>query len=228
MYKQPSLAAFVRHRGLRIVHGDVRDQYVMKKLVAHADIIIPLAAIVGAPACERDPIAAKTINKDSVIWLLNEVTDNQQLIMPTTNSAYGSGDKNNFCDESSPLKPLSLYARDKVEVEERLMQLNNSTSFRLATVFGISPRMRLDLLVNNFAFRAITDGFVVVFEGHFRRNYIHVLDVVQAFMLAIENQKEFSGEIFNVGLSSANISKLQLCEEIQKLLPEFTFLEEII
>jgi nucleoside-diphosphate-sugar epimerase len=145
--------------------------------------------------------------------------------MPTTNSAYGSGDKNNYCDESSPLNPLSLYARDKVTVEKELMEHEGATSFRLATVFGISPRMRLDLLVNNFAYRAITDGFVIVFEGHFKRNYIHVLDVVQAFNLALNNEKDFSGEIFNVGLSEANISKIELCREIQSIVPNFTYLE---
>jgi nucleoside-diphosphate-sugar epimerase len=145
--------------------------------------------------------------------------------MPTTNSAYGSGDENHFCDENSPLNPLSLYARDKVEVEKALMELPNATSFRLATVFGISPRMRLDLLVNNFAFRAITDGFVIIFEGHFKRNYIHVVDVVQAFDLAINDADKYRGEIFNVGLSSANISKIELCQEIQKILPRFTFME---
>jgi nucleoside-diphosphate-sugar epimerase len=145
--------------------------------------------------------------------------------MPTTNSAYGSGDKNNFCDEESPLNPLSLYARDKVLVEEALMHHENATSFRLATVFGISPRMRLDLLVNNFVYRAITDGFVIVFEGHFKRNYIHVEDVVQAFNLAVDHNERFKGEIFNVGLSEANISKLELCKEIQKIVPSFTFLE---
>jgi nucleoside-diphosphate-sugar epimerase len=145
--------------------------------------------------------------------------------MPTTNSAYGSGDQNNFCDEKSPLNPLSLYARDKVVVEESLMQFENATSFRLATVFGISPRMRLDLLVNDFVYRAITDGFVIVFEGHFKRNYIHVDDVVQAFNLALDHNERFKGEIFNVGLSEANISKLELCKEIQKIVPSFTFLE---
>jgi len=145
--------------------------------------------------------------------------------MPTTNSAYGSGDKNNYCDETSPLRPLSLYARDKVTVEKALMEHPKATSFRLATVFGFSPRMRLDLLVNNFVFRAITDGFVVVFEGHFKRNYIHVLDVVQAFNLALNNEKSFNGEIFNVGLSKQNISKIELCSHIQSIVPAFTFLE---
>ena len=225
MYKQTSLASSIRHRNFSLVFGDVRDESLMKSLTAKADVVIPLAAIVGAPACDKDPIAAQTINKDSILSLLKNISSSQQIIMPTTNSAYGSGDKNNYCDESSPLNPLSLYAKDKVVVEESLMQHENSTSFRLATVFGISPRMRLDLLVNNFAYRAITDGFVVVFEGHFKRNYIHVLDVVQAFNLALEHPDKFKGEIFNVGLSEANISKLELCEEIQKIIPSFTYLE---
>jgi len=225
MYKQTSLASSIKNRNFSLVFGDVRDEGLMKGLISKADVIIPLAAIVGAPACDKDPILAQTINKDSILWLLQKLSPAQQIIMPTTNSAYGSGDQNNFCDEKSPLNPLSLYARDKVVVEESLMQFENATSFRLATVFGISPRMRLDLLVNNFVYRAITDGFVIVFEGHFKRNYIHVDDVVQAFNLALDHNERFKGEIFNVGLSEANISKLELCKEIQKIVPSFTFLE---
>ena len=225
MYDQTSLATSVRDRNLEIIFGDVRDESLMKKLVSKADIIIPLAAIVGAPACDKDPVTAQSINKDSILWLLKQLSKSQQIIMPTTNSAYGSGGKNNFCDENSPLNPLSLYARDKVVVEKSLLEHENSTSFRLATVFGISPRMRLDLLVNNFTLRAITDGFVIVFEGHFKRNYIHILDVVQAFNLAIEKIDQFKGEIFNVGLSQANISKIELCQEIKKIVPDFLFLE---
>jgi nucleoside-diphosphate-sugar epimerase len=225
MYDQTSLATSIRDRNLEIIFGDVRDESLMKKLVGKADIIIPLAAIVGAPACDKDPVTAQSINKDSILWILKQISKSQQVIMPTTNSAYGSGDKNNFCDENSPLNPLSLYARDKVVVEKSLLEHENSTSFRLATVFGISPRMRLDLLVNNFTLRAITDGFVIVFEGHFKRNYIHILDVVQAFNLAIEKKDQFKGEIFNVGLSQANISKIELCQEIKKIVPDFLFLE---
>ena len=225
MYRQTSLASSIRDEKLTLIFGDVRDESLMKIHLAKADVIIPLAAIVGAPACDSDPIAAQSINKDSILWLLKQLSPNQRIIMPTTNSAYGSGDKNNYCDENSPLNPLSLYARDKVTVEKALMELPNATRFRLATVFGISPRMRLDLLVNNFAYRAITDGFVIVFEGHFKRNYIHVLDVIQAFNLGLNNEDNFKGEIFNVGLSEANISKIDLCREIQSLIPTFTFLE---
>jgi len=225
MYKQTSLASSIRNKNLNLIFGDVRDEALLKQHLPKSDVIIPLAAIVGAPACDSDPIAAQSINKDSIMWLLKQLSTSQRIIMPTTNSAYGSGDKNNFCNESSPLNPLSLYARDKVTVEKELMEHPGATSLRLATVFGISSRMRLDLLVNNFTYRAVTDGFVVVFEGHFKRNYIHILDVVQAFNLALSNEKDFSGEIFNVGLSEANISKIELCREIQSILPSFTYLE---
>ena len=225
MYKQTSLAASIRNEKLKLVFGDVRDESLMKAQLSKADVVIPLAAIVGAPACDKDPLSAQSINKDSILWLLNHLSSDQRVIMPTTNSAYGSGGEKNFCDENSPLNPLSLYARDKVTVEKALMELSNATSFRLATVFGISSRMRLDLLVNNFTYRAITDGFVVVFEGHFKRNYIHLLDVIQAFNLALDNEKDFNGEIFNVGLTEANISKIDLCREIQLIIPGFTYLE---
>lgn len=225
MYKQTSLASSIRDVKLSLVFGDVRDESLMKEHLSRADVIIPLAAVVGAPACDNDPIAAQSINKDSILWLLKHLSSQQRILMPTTNSAYGSGDKNNYCDENSPLNPLSLYARDKVTVENALLEFPNATSFRLATVFGISPRMRLDLLVNNFVYRAISDGFVILFEGHFKRNYIHVQDVIQAFNLALNDEKNFKGEIFNVGLSEANISKVDLCREIQSIIPSFTYLE---
>jgi nucleoside-diphosphate-sugar epimerase len=225
MYKQTSLAHSIRNPNLELVYGDVRDSSLMKKVIKSADVIIPLAAIVGAPACDLDPIAAESINKNSVIELLGNLSKSQRIIMPTTNSAYGSGDEKNYCDENSPLNPLSRYARDKVEVEKALFEVENFTSLRLATVFGLSNRMRLDLLVNNFAFRAVCDGFVIIFEGHFKRNYIHVSDVVQAFELALDYPSKFNKEVFNVGLSTANISKLDLCKEIQKIMPSFVYLE---
>lgn len=228
LYGQTSLSSAISNPKLELIYGDVRDEALMTSHIGKADVIIPLAAIVGAPACDRDPILSSSINKDAIYWMLKKVSPDQRIIMPTTNSAYGSGDENNYCDENSPLNPLSLYARDKVAVESVLMQNKNATSFRLATVFGISPRMRLDLLVNNFTFRAVTDGFIVVFEGHFKRNYIHVKDVSNAFQLAIENPEKFSGEIFNVGLSEANISKLELCERIKKIVRNFTYVESQI
>lgn len=225
MYRQPSLAGVIANPNLDLVYGDVRDYSLMKKYLASADAIIPLAAIVGAPACARDPLTSNSINKDATIWLFDQLSQDQQIIMPTTNSAYGSGDKDNFCDESSPLNPLSLYAKGKVEVEKCLMERKLATSFRLATVFGISPRMRLDLLVNNFVHRALTDKFVVLFEGHFKRNYVHVRDVSHAFAFSVDNPDNVAGEIFNFGLSEANISKQELCIAIQKIIPDFTFLD---
>ena len=225
MYKQTSLSSVVTDSNLKLVYGDVRDKSLMKSFLKTADIVIPLAAIVGAPACEKDPLLSSSINKDATLWLLENISKSQQVIMPTTNSAYGSGDKNHFCNEKSPLNPLSLYAKDKVSVEKFLMEKEYATSFRLATVFGMSSRMRLDLLVNNFVYRALTDKFVVLFEGHFKRNYVHVLDVADAFMFAIQNPDSVKNEIFNFGLSEANISKKELCEAIHKFLPEFTFSE---
>jgi nucleoside-diphosphate-sugar epimerase len=225
MYRKPSLANSISNPNLEVVYGDIRNQSLMKSLVNKADIVIPLAAIVGAPACDKDPIQASSVNKDATIWLFNQLSSEQQIIMPTTNSAYGSGDKNNYCDENSELKPLSLYAKDKVEVEKVLMNHPLATSFRLATVFGVSPRMRLDLLVNNFMYRAITDKFVILFEGHFKRNYVHVRDVSRAFRFAIDNPDLVKGDIFNFGLSEANISKQELCEAIKKIIPEFTYLD---
>jgi nucleoside-diphosphate-sugar epimerase len=223
LYKQPSLASVVSNKNFSLVYGDVRDKELMSKHISGADIIIPLAAIVGAPACLKDPQMASSVNKDSMIWMFDKISSSQQILMPTTNSAYGSGDENNYCDEESKLNPLSLYAKDKVHVEKYLMEKENATSFRLATVFGISPRMRLDLLVNNFVQRALTDRFVILFEGHFKRNYVHVKDVVDAFVFGVNNLDKVKGQIFNFGLSEANISKQQLCERIKNQLPEFTF-----
>jgi nucleoside-diphosphate-sugar epimerase len=223
MYNQTSLASLVSNKNLEIIFGDVRDYSLITKFISKSDVIIPLAAIVGAPACQKDPLGASSINKEATLWLISQLSINQQIIMPTTNSAYGSGDDKNYCDENSPLNPLSLYAKDKVIVEKTLMEKDNATSFRLATVFGISPRMRLDLLVNNFVYRALTDKFVILFEGHFKRNYVHVTDVVEAFIFGIENPKLIKGEVFNFGLSEANISKQQLCERIKNQLPEFIF-----
>lgn len=225
LYKQSSLTSCIGSKNLELIYGDVRDKGLMKSLVVRADIVIPLAGIVGAPACNRDPITAQSTNVDSVVDMFQMISKNQQILMPTTNSAYGQGESEKDCDENSPLKPLSLYARQKVLIEEGLMSLENATSFRLATVFGVSPRMRLDLLVNNFVYRAIKDQFIVLFEGNFRRNFIHLEDVVQAINLAIDIPSEFIGQIFNVGLSSANLTKIELCQEIKKQFPDFVYFE---
>ena len=225
MYKQASLNHVCYHPNFSVVNGDVRLKEVVAPLIKHADFIIPLAAYVGAPLCKRDPVGAQTINHDSVMFMLASLSKDQSVLMPTTNSAYGTGDNDNFCTEKSPLNPISKYAIDKVEVEKQLMERQNAISFRLATVFGMSPRMRLDLLVNDFTYRAVNDRFVVLFEGHFKRNYIHVRDISRVFLHGIKNFAQMRGEIYNVGLSDANVSKLELCEEIKKHVLDFTFIE---
>jgi len=226
MFKQTSLNNLCTNKNFGIVNGDIRNQSLLKDLSKNCDVIIPLAAIVGAPLCNKDPYNAQSINYDAIKDMFNFLSKNQYIIMPTTNSAYGTGDKNNFCNEESPLRPISKYAKDKVEIEKILMSRENSISYRLATVFGMSPRMRIDLLVNDFTYRAYHDSALIIFEGHFKRNYIHVRDVVNAFMHALNNLNKMKSEIYNVGLSDANLSKLELCEEIKKHIPNFTFVEE--
>lgn len=225
MYQQNSLAHVCYHPRFDVVRGDVRTESVMLPLIRKADIIIPLAAYVGAPLCARDPIGASSTNHDAIMTMLKSVSPHQRILMPTTNSAYGTGDENNFCTEESPLRPISLYAIEKVKVEKELMQHPSAISFRLATVFGMSPRMRIDLLVNDFTYRAMHDRFVILFEGNFKRNYIHVRDVARVFIHAIDNYDRMNGQIYNVGLSDANVSKKELCEIIGRQLPDFTFIE---
>lgn len=225
MYKQTSLNHLCFNKNFSVVKGDIRLKDTMRLLLKQADIIIPLAAYVGAPICNKDPINAQTVNHDAIIMMLKHISKEQIILMPTTNSAYGTGDTNNFCTEESPLKPISKYAIDKVAIEQELMQHQNAISFRLATVFGMSPRMRIDLLVNDFVYRAVYDKFVVLFESSFKRNYIHVRDVSRAFQHGIDNFSNMRGEVYNVGLSEANISKYELCKKIQELIPEFIFLE---
>lgn len=221
IFGQSSLNHVCYHPNFRVYRGDVRIEADMLPLMKDADIIIPLAAYVGAPFCDRDPIGATTTNKDAIFMMMKYLDKDQVVIMPTTNSAYGTGDN---CTEESPLNPISRYAIDKVEVEKVLMNHSNATSLRLATVFGMSPRMRIDLLVNDMTYRAVYDGFVVLFESHFKRNYIHVRDVVQAFKMAIA-QKTMRGQIYNVGLSSANVSKRELCDIIKTYVPRFEIVE---
>jgi nucleoside-diphosphate-sugar epimerase len=225
MFRQSSLNHVCHDPNFTVVKGDIRVEATLAPLLKKADIVIPLAALVGAPMCNADPVGAKTVNHDAILLMLRKLSRQQRLLMPTTNSAYGSGDANNFCTEESPLHPISLYAREKVAVEAELMQRENAISFRLATVFGMSPRMRIDLLVNDFVHRAVHDRFVVLFEGDFKRNYIHVRDVARVFQHGITNFDAMRGQIYNVGLSEANVSKRELCQHIQKRLPEFVFLD---
>jgi nucleoside-diphosphate-sugar epimerase len=225
MYKQASLNHLCHNPRFNVVNGDIRNLAHVQPLLKDADVIIPLAALVGAPLCNKDVVGANTTNKEAVFMMFDKISKDQRIIMPTTNSAYGSGDENNFCTEESPLNPISKYAIDKVAVEEVLMQRENSISYRLATVFGMSPRMRTDLLVNDLTYRAVNDGYVIIFEGHFKRNYVHVRDVCDAFIHAIYNFDAMKSQIYNVGLSSANVSKLELCEIIKKHVPGFTIVE---
>ena len=219
-YNQTSLADLIINPNFNLVIKDCREIDFIKSIISKFDVIVPLAAYVGAPLCNKDPWGASTINKSSIFDLLKITSNSQYVIMPTTNSAYGTGDKDNYCDENSQLNPISLYAKEKVEVENILMQRENSVSFRLATVFGMSPRMRLDLLVNNFTFRALFDRTIVLFESHFNRNYIHVRDVANLFKFTINNIENFNNEIFNFGLSDANLSKMELCLKIKNFIPD--------
>lgn len=225
MFGQNSLAHVCYHPNFSVVRGDIRIEDVVLPLMKKADIIIPLAALVGAPICSKDPVGATTTNHDAIFMMLKHLRKDQTVLMPTTNSAYGTGDENNFCTEESPLRPISQYAKEKVEIEQSLMQHSNAISFRLATVFGMAPRMRIDLLVNDFTYRAVYDRFVVLFESFFKRNYLHVRDVSRVFQHAINNHDRMKGQIYNVGLSDANVSKKELCEAIQKQLPDFVFLD---
>jgi nucleoside-diphosphate-sugar epimerase len=228
MYRQSSLLDCCFDENLTIVRGDVRDEDLVRPHVEQADILVPLACLVGAPLCKQQPIAARTINLDAVKMLVDLCGKTQKIISPTTNSGYGVGEEGKFCTEETPLRPISLYGKLKVELEEYLLASGKAISFRLATVFGISPRMRLDLLVNDFTYRAVTDRFIVLFESHFKRNYIHVRDVARAFLHGIDNFESMKGQAYNVGLSEANLSKMELCREIRKQLPDFHIMESEI
>ncbi len=207
------------------VKGDVRDDGLLRKLVAGADIVMPLAALVGAPLCAQNPFNAVSVNRDAVIKLVGMLSPSQRLVFATSNSGYGIGDKNQYCTEESPLRPVSLYGMTKVEAERSILDSGNGVTLRLATVFGMSPRMRIDLLVNDFTYRAVTDRAVIVFEGHFKRNYIHIRDVAKTFMHAIANYAQMNNEAYNVGLSEANLSKLELCAKIKEQIPHFVYVE---
>ncbi len=228
MYNQTSLLDCCYDKNLTIVRGDTRDKTLVTKLLKDADAIFPLACLTGAPLCAKDPVGAETILFDSIKMILDSRSKNQMVIFPTTNSGYGVGEKGKFCDEKTPLRPISLYGQLKVKAEEAILGSGNGITLRLATAFGVSPRMRLDLLVNDFTYRAVYDRFVVIFEGHFKRNYIHVRDISKAFIHCLNNFDRMKNEPYNVGLSDANLSKIELCEEIKKQVPEFYYIESKI
>lgn len=225
IFGQNSLADVCHLDNFNVIKGDARDKSLLKALTKDKDIVIPLAALVGAPLCNRDMIGTVTTNKDAIQTLSDVLSKEQRVLMPITNSGYGVGQDGIYCTEETPLNPISTYGQTKVDAEKIILERENSISFRLATVFGMSSRMRLDLLVNDFTYRAVNDGFIVIFEGHFKRNYIHIRDVANAFIHGIDNFDTMRGEAYNVGLSDANISKLELCEVIKKQVPNFTIME---
>ena len=225
MFGQSSLLECCANDSFSVAKGDARDADFLKPYVKKADFIIPLAALVGVPLCSRDKAGTLSTNRDAVATLAKLASKEQKIIIPTTNSGYGVGQKGVYCTEETPINPISIYGRTKMEAEKICLDRGNAISLRLATVFGTSPRMRIDLLVNDFTYRAVRDRFVVVFEGHFKRNYIHVRDVAGAFIHAMEKFEAMKNGAYNVGLTSANISKLELCARIKEAVPGFVYME---
>ncbi len=221
IFSQSSLLDCCINPEFKFIKGDICDETLMTDLIPQFDIIIPLAAIVGAPACKINPTLTRLVNYDAHMNIVRKVSSSQMVIFPTTNSGYGVGEKDAYCTEETPLRPISEYGRTKVEVEKAFLDNGNAITFRLATVFGMSPRMRMDLLVNDFTYRAFNDRFVILFEEHFRRNYIHIRDVAKAFLFGIDNYDKMKGHPFNVGLSSANLTKHELCKKIKEYVTDF-------
>jgi nucleoside-diphosphate-sugar epimerase len=217
---QTSLFQYCYHENFEFVYGDARDETTLRRLLPKHDVIIPLAAIVGAPACDRDPRLAESVNLGT-IQLLNRLRSPTHLVIyPSTNSGYGTKTDNTPCTEETPLEPISLYGTTKIQAERLLLDTTNVISLRFATLFGVSQRMRLDLLVNNFTYRAVKDRFLVIYEPHFKRSYLHVEDAARAFCYCIDHFADMQGEAYNLGLEEANLSKLELAEKIKEHVPE--------
>lgn len=221
MYGEQSLFHFCANPDFDFVFGDARNETLVASLVSRADIIIPLAAIVGAPCCDRDPLMARSVNLEAIRMLNRLRSPSQLMVYPTTNSGYGTRSGDLFCTEETPLEPISLYGVTKTEAEAAVLATPNSITLRLATVFGLSPRMRMDLLVNHFVYAALTDGYIVIFEKDFKRNYVHIRDVADCFIHCIENSSVMTGRTYNVGLDDANLSKEELAQKIKAHLPKF-------
>jgi len=228
MFQQTSFLDCCNNPDFHFINADVRNTARLKEAMKGQDILIPLAALVGAPLCNKDTTSTIAINKDAIIGMNKMRSKDQRILYPTTNSGYGIGQEGIYCTEETPLNPISLYGTTKSEAEYDLLQSDNVMTFRLATVFGCSPRMRLDLLVNDFTFRAFSQKYIVLFEAHFKRNYIHVRDVAKAFLHGINNFDKMKNQTYNVGLSTANISKMELCLEIKKQIPDFFITESEI
>ena len=224
MYDQVTLLHLFGNPKFQFELGDVRDKKLLQELVGLNDVIIPLAAIVGMPACKANPELTVAVNYQQVADIVEVLRDDQKLILPNTNSQYGSSDS--IITEESPFNPLSLYAKTKCDAENTMLAKGNGVSLRLATVFGVSPRMRTDLLVNDFVYKSVVDGYLVLFEAHFKRNYIHVQDIARTFQFIIENYDKCKGHAFNVGLSTANLSKLELAEKIKSHIPSLVIKQD--
>jgi len=227
MYGQSSLTNLCFFDNFNFIEGDVRDRDLLEEQVKKHDVIIPLAAIVGFPACEKDKELATAVNYEHVCDICEWASPDQKLIYPNTNSGYGVGENDTLCTEETPLNPISHYGATKCYAEAKILN-KEGISLRLATVFGMSPRFRNDLLVNDFVYRAFNDGFIVLFEQHFKRNFVHVRDVCNAFIYMIENYDRAKSEPYNIGLSSANLSKLELCQKIKEYVPGFAILADDI
>ena len=220
LHNQSSLLECCSDKKFSVIKGDICYYDHINKILPSYDLIIMLAALVGAPACKKNPKLTNLVNYEAHLNLINNISKNQKIIFPNTNSGYGISTTDELCTEESVLNPISEYGITKCKIENELLGKGNAVTFRLATVFGMSPRMRMDLLVNDFVYRAYKDKFLVLFEEHFRRNYIHVRDVAKAFNHAIENESMF-GEAYNLGLSSANLTKRQLAEKIKEYISDF-------
>jgi nucleoside-diphosphate-sugar epimerase len=227
-YRQNSLFHLCYNKNFEFILGDARDAQLISRIISKFDVIIPLAALVGATACDKDPNLATELNLNAVKSILKYRSKSQMIILPNTNSGYGIGETNDFCTEDSALNPISLYGKTKVEVEKAVLDAGDTITLRLATVFGISPRMRLDLLVNDFVYQAINNRVLVLFEEHFKRNYIHIRDIAYTFKYCIDNFEKLKDEPYNVGLSAANLSKRELAEKIKEHIPELTIISSEI
>jgi nucleoside-diphosphate-sugar epimerase len=224
-----SLSDFSDKKNLTTFLGDIRDEKLISKYIRDVDYIFPLASITGAPACEKNPELAKSINLEAIKMILRIRKKNQGIIFPTTDSGYGVGERDEerpvYCDENTPLNPISLYGRLKAKAEKAILKAGNSISLRLAAVFGVSPRMRWDSLINNFVYRALKDKYLELYEPHFKRSCVHVRDVARAFIHCLNNFDQMKKEAYNVGLKEGNLTKWEICQEIKKQIPDFVFVE---
>lgn len=218
---RPGLFHLCGNTRFDVVRGDARDERILKDKMKSADVIVPLAAVVGMPACNRDPERARSLNVEAIRSIIRLKSPSQLVVYPNTNSGYGTRTGETFCTEETPLEPISLYGETKMQAERDLLDTGKAVVFRLATVFGMSPRPRLDLLVNHFVWAAVTDGYLVLFEKAFRRNYVHIRDVADAFLHAMKNSQAMQGKPFNLGLDDANLTKEQLALKIKEHVPSF-------